>query len=160
MLPTPPLSVRIDDLSALPVRALIAAHLAGMHEHSPPGTCHALPVEALRDPAVAFWSAWRSESLCGIGALRALNEEEGEVKSMRTDPSALRQGVAQAVLDAIVQAARDRGYQRLYLETGTGPAFEAAHALYLRNGFEWCGPFANYTATDFNVFMCRVLRAS
>lgn len=33
----------------------------------------------------------------------------------------------------------------------------AAHALYLRNGFAWCGPFADYTATQFNVFMVKAL---
>jgi putative acetyltransferase len=65
----------------------------------------------------------------------------------------LRKGVGQAVLDEIIRTARARNYTRLYLETGTGPAFAAAHALYLRNGFRWGGPFGHYAATHFNVFM-------
>lgn len=77
--------------------------------------------------------------------------------SMRTRSAFLRQGVGQAVLDEIVRTARARGYSSLFLETGTGEAFAAAHALYLRNGFEWCGPFADYDATDFNVFMVKRL---
>ena len=76
---------------------------------------------------------------------------------MRTRPAFLRQGVGQAVLDEIIRTSRHRGYGRLYLETGTGPAFAAAHALYLRNGFTWCGPFGEYESTDFNVFMIRRL---
>jgi putative acetyltransferase len=69
----------------------------------------------------------------------------------------LRKGVGQAVLEEIMRTARARNYTRLYLETGTGPAFAAAHALYLRNGFHWCGSFGDYTATHFNVFMELVL---
>jgi putative acetyltransferase len=102
---------------------------------------------------VTFWSAWLDGKLCGCGAFKALSAVAGEVKSMHTRPAYLRQGVGQAVLDAIVQAGRERGYEKLYLETGTGQPFAAAHALYLRNGFAWCGPFGDYPATDFNVFM-------
>jgi putative acetyltransferase len=76
---------------------------------------------------------------------------------MRTREEYLGRGVGQAVLDAIVCAARERGYRRLFLETGTGPAFEAAHRFYLKNDFNWCAAFGDYTATDFNVFMVRTL---
>lgn len=76
---------------------------------------------------------------------------------MRTRASFLRHGVGQAILDEIHSTARRRGYSRLLLETGTGPAFEPVHALYRRNGFEWGGPFGEYTATDFNVFMAKIL---
>ena len=76
---------------------------------------------------------------------------------MRTRAAFLRRGVGQAVLDEIVRTARRRGYSRLLLETGAGPAFEPAHALYRRNGFEGCGPFGEYTATEFNVFMAKAL---
>lgn len=76
---------------------------------------------------------------------------------MRTRAAFLRRGVGQAVLDEIVLAARRRGYSRLLLETGTGKAFEPAHAFYRQNGFEWSEPFGEYSATDFNVFMARTL---
>ena len=91
------------------------------------------------------------------GALKALDATTGEVKSMRTRTAFLRRGVGQRILDEILRTAVARGYTRVYLETGTGAAFEAAHRLYLRNGFSWCGPFADYTATDFNVFMVKTL---
>lgn len=151
------IDVRQDDLSSEEVRALVAEHLAGMHGNSPPGHVHALAIEGLRAPGVTFWSAWMDGTLCGCGALKELDPFSGEIKSMRTSSACLRRGIGQAILDEIVRTARQRGYSRLLLETGTGKAFEAAHALYLRNGFKWSGPFGEYAATDFNVFMARDL---
>lgn len=149
--------VRPDDLSSAEVQALVAEHLSGMHVNSPPGHVNALAIENLRAPDVTFWTAWSDGSLCGCGALKELDASTGEVKSMRTRPAFLRRGVGQAILDEIVRTGRERGYARLCLETGTGTAFAAAHALYLRNGFEPSGPFGGYEATDFNVFMAKEL---
>ena len=156
--PTPmSLEVRIDDLSSPEVQALVAEHLEGMRGNSPPGSVYALAIEALRQPEITIWSAWRGPALCGCGALKELDARSGEVKSMRTRTAYLRQGVGQAVLDCILRAARARGYRTLHLETGTGQAFEAAHALYLRNGFVWSKPFGDYEASGFNVFMSKSL---
>lgn len=151
------IEVRLDDFSSPEVVGLVAEHLAGMRGNSPPGHVHALAIEGLRQPGVTFWSAWKGEALCGCGALKELDPGAGEVKSMRTRSAYLRQGVGQAVLDEIVRTARARNYKSLFLETGTGEAFAAAHAFYLRNGFHWCEPFAGYEATDFNVFMVKRL---
>jgi putative acetyltransferase len=148
---------RIDDLSSPGVQQLIAEHLQGMHANSPPGHVNALAIEALRRPEVTFWAVWAGPELCGCGALKALDARTGEVKSMRTRAAWLRRGVGQFMLDEIVRTARGRRYRQLYLETGTGPAFEAAHALYLANGFRWCGAFGDYTASAFNVFMAKPL---
>lgn len=149
--------VKIDDLSSPQVQELIAQHLAGMHSNSPAEHVHALAIDGLKAPDMTFWSAWIDDQLCGCCALKSLGGGAGEVKSMRTHHSFLRRGVAQAVLDEILRVARERGYSHLYLETGTGDAFDAAHALYLRNGFVWCGPFADYRANDFSVFMVKSL---
>ena len=154
------IQVRVDDLSSPEVQALIAEHLAGMRGNSPPGSVYALAIEGLRKPEITFWSAWRGSSLCGCGALKELDVTSGEVKSMRTRQAFLRQGVGQAVLNCIIETALARGYRKLHLETGTGHAFEAAHALYLRNGFTWSKPFGDYAASDFNVFMTKTLRSS
>jgi putative acetyltransferase len=147
--------VHVDDLSSPEVQALIAEHLTGMHGNSPAGHVRALAVEGLRASNVTFWSAWIGEALCGCGALKELDPTAGEVKSMRTRTTCLRQGVAQALLDEIIRTAANRKYARLYLETGTGSAFDPAHRLYQKNGFAWCGAFGDYTATDFNVFMVK-----
>lgn len=152
-----PLSARIDNLESPEVQSLIAEHLAGMHGVSPPGTVYALAADALKRPEVTFWSVWEGSTLCGCGALKELDPLRGEVKSMRTRAPHLRRGVGQFMLDIIIRTASERGYRQLLLETGTGEAFEPAQALYLKNGFEWCGAFGDYVASDFNVFMMRRL---
>jgi len=150
--------VSFDDLSSPEVQALVAAHLADMHAVSPPENVHAMAIEGLQRPDVTFWSARIQGQLCGCGALKVLSDTAGEIKSMRTHPEHLRRGVAQAVLDEIIRVAKGRGYTYLFLETGSGAAFEAAHALYLRNGFERTGAFGDYVASGFNVFMVKILR--
>lgn len=153
-------TLRIDDLSSSDVQSLIAEHLEGMRVNTPAGQVHALAIEGLRRPEITSWTAWMDAQLCGCGALKELDAATGEVKSMRTRSAFLRRGVGQALLDRIVRTALERNYRRIYLETGTGPAFTAAHHFYLRNGFTWCGPFGEYTATEFNVFMVRELPLS
>jgi putative acetyltransferase len=149
--------LQIDKLSSAEVQELIAEHLRGMHKNTPPGNVNALAIEGLRQPSVTFWSVWDGHSLCGCGALKELDGSTGEVKSMRTRAAYLRRGMGQLVLDEIIRTARARQYRHLYLETGTGEAFEAAHSLYTKNGFTWCAAFGDYVATGFNVFMVRNL---
>lgn len=149
--------IRIDNLSSQDVQDLVSEHLDGMHKNSPPGHVNALAIEALRQPDVTFWSVWDGHSLCGCGALKELDAATGEIKSMRTRSAYLRRGIGQLVLDEIIRTARERQYRYLYLETGTGVAFEAAHALYTKNGFSRCGAFGDYTGSEFNVFMVRQL---
>ena len=140
------------------VIGLLRLHLDSMAALSPPESVHALGLAALRRPEVSFWTAWNGEALLGCGALKALGDGEGEIKSMRTAPGHVRKGVASALLDHIIAAARARGYRRLNLETGSGPAFEAAHAFYRRFGFVDCGAFADYPADDpFSRFMSLAL---
>jgi putative acetyltransferase len=147
------LSLRVDDLSGEPVRALLSLHLAGMHASSPACHVHALDVSGLRAPNVTVWTAWDGEALAGVGALKQLSETQAEIKSMRTHPDHLRKGVGLALLDHIISEARGRGVRRLSLETGRGEAFEPALALYRRRGFVSGGPFGQYEADAFSQFL-------
>ena len=151
------MEIRKDDLSSAATRQLLRLHLAGMHASSPPGHVFALDLSGLQAPGVTVWSVWKDENICGIGALKQLDGASGEIKSMRTHPDHLRQGVAAALLEHIVREARARGFRRLSLETGSGPAFEPALALYRRRGFDDGGPFADYARSDFNQFLHLVL---
>lgn len=148
---------RLDDPQ---VMALLEIHAGGMLANSPPGTTHFLDLSKLKTPDITFLSAWEGETLLGIGAVKQLDSETGEIKSMRTAESALGRGVGTAILRHIVGLARERGYSALKLETGTGEAFDAAHALYARYGFAPCPPFADYEATDFNRFFALNLQAA
>lgn len=150
---TAPLAIRLDDLSGEPTRRLVALHLAGMHAHSPPDAVHALDLSGLQTPEVTVWSAWRGEAIAGVGALKALGGGHAELKSFRTHPDHLRQGVAAAILDHVIGEARSRGLTRLSLETGRGGAFEPALALYRSRGFASGDLFADYPPSDFSQFL-------
>ena len=145
--------IRQDDLTGDATRALLAAHLSGMQESSPPGHVFALDLSGLQGPDITVWSVWDGNEVVGIGALRNLGEGAAELKSMRTDPRHLRRGVAAALLEHMVGEARRRGLHRLSLETGSGPAFEPALALYRKRGFSDGEPFGDYTRSHFNQFL-------
>jgi putative acetyltransferase len=147
------LEIREDDLASEPVRALLALHLADARSKTPAEYAFALDLSGLQTPDITVWTAWAGPALAGIGALRDLGDGSGEVKSMRTDPQHLRRGVANAILEHIIGEARRRGLSRLSLETGTGPAFAPAVALYHKRGFADGEPFANYQPSDYNRFL-------
>lgn len=145
--------IREDDLTGTQTRALLELHLRGMYETSPPEAVFALDLSGLQDPAVTVWGAWKGDRLAAVGALKLLGAGEAEVKSMRTHPAFLRQGAAAALLDHVIDTARARGVRRLSLETGRGPAFEPALALYRRRGFADGEPFSDYEPNDFSQFL-------
>jgi putative acetyltransferase len=145
--------IREDDLSGAATQALLAMHLAGMYANSPPGSVYALDLSGLREPGVTVWTAWLGDKLAGIGALKEIGYGAGEIKSMRTHPDHLRKGVAAALLEHIVKEARQRGLQKLSLETGTGPAFAPALSLYRKRGFANGEAFADYEPSAFNQFL-------
>lgn len=147
------LEIRRDDLSSAPTRALLTLHLSGMYENSPPEHVFALDLSGLQRPDIMVWTAWEGEAIAGVGALRQLGDGTGEVKSMRTHSDHLRKGVGAALLEHIVDAARSRGLSRLSLETGRGPAFEPALAMYRKRGFVDGESFGDYVRSAFNQFL-------
>ncbi len=153
----PAFRIAEDPATGPEITALIRFHLVEMNGNSPPESVHALGLDALRAPDVTLWSLWEGSDLFGCGALKQLDPTHGEIKSMRTDPSHLRKGVASTLLAHIIAQSRLRGYTRLSLETGSGAPFAASQALYRRFGFVECGAFGNYTDTEFNRFMTLVI---
>lgn len=137
-------AIAVDDPGAEDVRALLAAHLAFSHQHSPPEDVHALDVDRLRDPAVTFYSYRESGRLLAVGALRRIDDGHAEVKSMHTASEARGRGIGRALLAHLMAEARARGYRRLSLETGSMAAFAPARALYASAGFVPCEPFGSY----------------
>ncbi len=135
------------------VVALLQTHVTRARAETARGSAHALDLDALRAPDVTFWSAWEGDQVVGVGALRRLTPDHGEVKSMHTAESARGRGVGSALLRQIMAAARMRGMRRLSLETGSWPYFLPARALYARHGFVECGPFGEYREDPNSVFM-------
>jgi putative acetyltransferase len=145
--------VSIDDPRAPDVRELLGRHLAFADLHSPPEDVHALDIEGLLDPAVTFFSYRSDGELLGVGALKQLDAQHAEVKSMHTTPAARGAGVGRAMLEHLMRVARDRGIQRLSLETGSMEAFAPARSLYARAGFIECEPFGDYVPSPYSTFM-------
>jgi len=135
------------------VVALLHTHVTRARAETARGSAHALDLSALRTPEIAFWTAWEGEEVIGVGALKQLSAEHGEIKSMHTAEAARGRGVGSALLRHIMAAARARGMSRLSLETGSWAYFIPARALYARHGFVECAPFGEYREDPNSVFM-------
>ncbi len=147
------LSFAIENPATPDVQALIARHLAAMFAASPPESVHALDLSGLQGPAIRFFTLRDAGELVGIGALKALDAENAELKSMHT-PGVLRgAGLGALMLTHLIDAARASGHRRIWLETGTQPEFAPARRLYARFGFADCGPFAGYGLDPNSCFM-------
>jgi putative acetyltransferase len=141
------------DFSDPRVIDLLRIHLTAARAESPPCSVHALDLAGLQTPDISFWATWDGEMLMGVGALKHLTPDHGEVKSMHT-PEAMRgRGAGSAMLRHIIVTANARGYSRLSLETGSMAYFQPARALYQRHGFKECEPFAGYVLDPNSVFM-------
>lgn len=113
-------NIQPDNLTSPEVHLLLQQHLQSMALHSPPESIHALDVDALLQPGIRFWTAWENDVLLGCGALREIDTQHAEIKSMRTSSAPLRKGVANALLAHIIAQAKRLRYQRLSLETRVG----------------------------------------
>lgn len=151
------LVIAVEDPQAAEVGAVLARHLAVMHEETPPAHVHALPADRLRDPAVTLFGARRAGALLGVGAIRRLDGAHAELKSMHTLAEARRQGIGRAMLNHLLQVAVADGYERVSLETGTMAAFKAARTMYESAGFRPCEPFGEYTVNPYSVCMTLAL---
>ena len=149
--------IAVDDPRAPDVRALLERHLAFASATTPREDVHALDVDALCEPSVTFVSFRTGGEVLGVGALKELGDGHAEIKSMHTAEAARGRGVGRAIVEHLVAVARERGLRRISLETGSGEAFAAARALYLRAGFEPCPPFAGYPASPNSAYLTLAL---
>ncbi len=150
------MQIRKDDPAAPHVAALLAHHLAELRGQMAE-FAFALDATGISAPEVTFWTAWRDETLVGFVALKALDPHHGEVKSMRAAPAARGTGVGRALLAHVIATARERGYGRLSLETGTAALHQPALGLYRSAGFVPCDAFADYRPSPHNQFLTLIL---
>jgi len=148
------IQIRPDDLTGPEIAELIAIHAGTMLAASPRESCHFLPIDGLRQSSVSVWSLWEEGALLGCGALKDLGNGTGEIKSMHTREVLRGRGLGRRMLEHILAEARRRNYSALYLETGSMDAFIPARRLYEAYGFDYCGPFGDYTEDPHSVFMC------
>lgn len=147
------MDIRSDGITDPAVIDLLKEHLRCMALASPPESIHALNLDGLRKPDVTFWTIWNGDELAGCGALKELDSQQGEIKSMRTAYAYQGKGVAKLMLQHLIGEAKARGYRRLSLETGSAEYFEPARRLYAGFGFEPCRPFGLYKEDPNSAFM-------
>ena len=141
------------DLDDPRIMTLLHTHFGTMRSTGPEESCHVLPLDAMRVPELSLWAAWDEGSLLGVGALYALSEDHGEIKSMHTAEAGRRRGTGAAILRHIIAEARTRDYHRLSLETGSMDFFIPARTMYERHGFSYGPPFGHYREDPNSVFM-------
>jgi putative acetyltransferase len=151
------MAIEPDDPRMDDVRALLHRHLSFARDVTPPEDVHALDLDGLLDPSISFFSYREEGRLLAIGALRRLDDEHAEIKSMHTAEAARGRGLGRAMLEHLLALARDRGYRRVSLETGAMDAFAPARSLYASAGFEVAGPFGDYPDSPNSVYMTRAL---
>ena len=151
------LDLAVENPIAPDVSAVLARHLAVMHEETPAEHVHALQAKRLQDPAVTLFGARHDGVLLGVGAIRRLDDAHAELKSMHTLAEARGQGIGRAMLRHLLRVASARGYERVSLETGTMAAFGPARRMYQSAGFRPCEPFGEYTVNPYSVCMTLVL---
>ncbi|MFT3792673.1 MAG: GNAT family N-acetyltransferase [Rudaea sp.] len=139
------------------VAALLSAHVTQARAQTARGSAHALDLDALKHPAIRFWTLWQDDAPVAVAALRKLDATHGEVKSMHTAAPARGSGAGSAILAHLIAEAKAAGLLRLSLETGSWDYFAPARAFYRRHGFADCEPFAEYRADPNSVFMTRML---
>lgn len=135
------------------MRRLLSSHLGFAQSHVPLRDRHALDADSLADAAIEFYALRIDGELLAVGALRTLDDRHAEIKSMHTAEAARGRGLGRAMLDHLLAVARERGFRRVSLETGSMAAFAPARSLYTSAGFTLCGPFGDYPASDNKTFM-------
>lgn len=144
--------IKKGDFTHPQVQNLIHIHLHGMQQNTPTDHSFALDLSSLQKDSVSFYTLWNDDQLLGCGALQELTPLHAEIKSMRTHPAHLRQGVAAQLLEFLIKLAQQRQYRQVSLETGKDTHFDAAINLYKKFGFVQGNAFAEYTESPYNQF--------
>jgi len=147
------LLIAAEDPRTPDVKALLQTHLDFCHEVTPAEHSFALDVEKLRAPGITVFAAREDGQLLGVGALKELDSESGELKSMHTAKAARGKGVGTAMVRHILEYARSIGLHQVNLETGSHPPYEPARKLYESLGFQPAEAFGDYVPSEFNTFM-------
>ena len=139
------------------VNELLIKHFVELKEASPEGSAHVLDIEGLQVPSIKFWSLWEDEHLMGCGALKFLEKNHGEFKSIRIHDNFRKKGNGINVVKHLITEAKKLNITKLSIETGAGKFFKPARKLFKKCGFENCGPFAHYKKDINSVYLTKDL---
>ena len=139
------------------VNELLVKHFIELRSVSPEGSAHVLDITGLKDPSIKFWSLWDKNDLMGSGALKFLDKEHGEFKSIRVSDNFRSKGNGTKVINHLINEAKKLNIKRLSLETGAGNFFLTARKLFNKCGFETCKPFSHYKNDINSVYMTMLI---
>ena len=126
------------------VNDLLKKHFIELRSVSPAGSTHVLDIDGLKDPSIKFWSLWEDNKLIGCGALKFLEKEHGEFKSIRVANEFRKNGIGERIMNHLIEEAKKLKITKLSIETGAGEFFLPARKLFSKFGFKECPPFAHY----------------
>lgn len=132
---------------------LMARHTQAMHADTPPESIHMMDASELAAPGIAFHVMREDGRPIGMGAVKRIGADEGEIKSMHVLAELRGRGLARRMLDHLVAEAQATGITRLSLETGSQDAFLPARRLYETAGFVPCAPFGAYREDPMSVYL-------
>ena len=139
------------------VHELLIKHFIELRAASPEGSAHVLDIPGLKVSSIKFWSLWQNEMLMGCGALKFLDKEHGEFKSIRIHNDFRNQGNGINVINHLINEAKKLNINRLSIETGAGDFFIPARKLFKKCGFETCKPFAHYKEDVNSVYLTKII---
>jgi putative acetyltransferase len=126
------------------VNQLLKKHFIELRAASPEGSAHVLDILGLKVPSIKFWSLWENDQLMGCGALKFLDENHGEFKSIRIHDNFKGKGKSIKIINHLIEKARLLNIKKISIETGAGNFFIPARKLFDNCGFKPCAPFAHY----------------
>ncbi|MBD1108578.1 GNAT family N-acetyltransferase [Pelagibacterales bacterium SAG-MED50] len=139
------------------VHELLIKHFIELRAASPEGSAHVLDIPGLKISSIKFWSLWKDDMLMGCGALKFLDKEHGEFKSIRIHNDFRNQGNGINVINHLINEAKKLDINRLSIETGAGDFFIPARKLFKKCGFETCKPFAHYKEDVNSVYLTKII---
>ena len=139
------------------VLELLNKHFIELRSVSPEGSAHVLDIEGLKDQNIKFWSLWEDNQLMGCGALKFLNKEHGEFKSIRVEDRFRKKGNGIKILKHLIFEAKKLNIKKISVETGTGDFFAPARKLFNKCGFKLCKPFAHYKEDPNSCYMSMLI---
>ena len=139
------------------VNELLIKHFIELRSVSPDDSCHVLDIAGLKDPSIKFWSLWENNELMGSGALKILDQEHGEFKSIRVNDKFRNKGYGSKLINHLIDEAKKLNIRRLSLETGAGEFFMPARKLFTRCGFRDCEPFSDYKKNVNSIYLTKLI---
>ena len=139
------------------VNKLLTKHFIELRAASPEGSAHVLDIPGLKVPTIKFWSLWESEKIFGCGALKFLDNEHGEFKSIRIHDDFRNKGYGIKIIDHLIYEAKKLNIKRISLETGAGNFFDPARRLFKKCNFEPCQPFAHYKEDINSLYLTKLI---